>query len=337
MNSATDFSKFGGVPFTLTKGLIGGSQPEIGWDFGWIPPERRDGEMDDFHSSAIVEMPEFKIFGKRERDDEKKVGLWNCAKAANNGQHFKVFYQKTGSCVGNGGGQATWYLSAVEVVRLKDPEQVLLPFYLLPYGRSRTYAGLRGRGDGSLGSAFAKAIRTDGIISADTPGLPKWDDSEGITWGASEEMNWSDGESIAPKWLEMSRKHLVQTTAQCSNADAVRDAIRNYYPCTIASNWGGMMKCPVKGGDNPVLLNSRQGTWNHQMSVIGWQDHPTLGELFCILNSWGFSAHGTPPDDAPPGSFWVSKADMDSIARQGETFAFSQFQGFPAQSFVWDI
>lgn len=239
-------------------------------------------------------------------------------------------------CVGNGGGQATWYLSAAEVVRLRDPEQVILPFYLLPYGRSRFHAGMRGRGDGSFGSAFAKAIRTEGILPATTEGLPKWTDQGGITWGSSVEYEWSDGAAIPSKWMEMSKKHLVKTTAQLRSADDAREALRNYYPCTIASDWGGQMR-PTQQGEPAVLLNRRTTTWMHQMSLQGWWDHPTLGEIFYILNSWGVDAHGQPPDDAPPGGFWVKKSEMESIIRQGDSFAFSQFDGFPAQDLSWYI
>ena len=59
----------------------------------------------------------------------KQAFLWDFTKAANGGKHYRTFFQKTGSCVGNGGGQAVWYLSAMEVIRLGDREQVLLPFY----------------------------------------------------------------------------------------------------------------------------------------------------------------------------------------------------------------
>lgn len=332
-----DYSMYGGTPYVsrLNPGPVayGADPAQQVWGFGWIPPDDRTSEEQQIVEATIAEMPRFEISG-RKSDDPKKAVMWECSKVVNNGQHFRTFYQKTGSCVGNGGGQATWYLSAVEVVRLKDPEQALLPFYLLPYGRSRMYAGMRGRGDGSFGSAFAKAIRTDGVLPANTEGLPKYTDEGGISWGSSAEYEWSDGEAIAAKWLEKSRKYIVKTTAQLKSADDAREALRNYYPCTIASDWGGQMSPSVQDG---VLLNRRVTTWQHQMSLQGWWDHPTLGEIFYILNSWGVGAHGQPPDDSPPGGFWVKKADVENIVRQGDSFAFSQFDGFPAQDLSWYV
>jgi hypothetical protein len=236
------------------------------------------------------------------------------------------------NCVGNGLGQAVWYLSAWEVARLNDPEQVSLPFWLLAYGKSRQYAGMRGRGEGSWGTTAARAAREDGFVGAAESGLPQPSDEGGLTWGRDAELTWSDGAAVPAAWLEKSRKHLIKTTAQCKSAEDVAAAVQNGYPCTIASNWGGAMRPSVVDG---VLLNMRKTTWNHQMMVPGWWDHPTLGEIFYILNSWGVDTHGTCPSGAPPGGFWIRKADMEAIVRQEETFALSQFDGFPSQDFSW--
>jgi hypothetical protein len=295
----------------------------------------RSDEQNQLHSQLCSEMIPLQILG-RDDDNRKQVKLWDFSRKANEGKHFPTFRQITGSCVGNGGGQALWYLSAVEVIRLGDPEAVLLPFYLLPYGRSRLYGGLRGRGEGSFGSAFAKAIRVDGILPATTSGLPQPREENGLTWGRDAELNWSDGSTIADGWLQQSRKFLVQSTAAVRNLDEVRSAIRNYYPITIASSWGGMMLPPLVGTPS-VRLNRRVTTWHHQMCVVGWQEHPQLGELYYVLNSWGPTVHGSPASDEPPGGFWIDAREMDSIARSGECFAFSQFQGFPAQDFSWLI
>lgn len=242
------------------------------------------------------------------------------------------------NCVGNGLGQALWYLSSVEVVRLKDPEQVILPFWLIPYGRSRYYGGMRGRGEGSFGSTAAKAIMVDGVVPYNTAGLeqPTMNENDGITWGSSVEMKWSDGAAISNDWLEKSRKHLVKSAANIPNADAAWEAVSNWYPLTIASSWGGQMKPSVQGSPG-VLLNRRVTTWQHQMSVIGRYRHPTLGKLFYVLNSWGPRTHGTCPTGAPPGGFWITFAEMEYICRQQEVFALSQFNGFPSQNFRWRV
>ena len=199
---------------------------------------------------------------------------------------------------------------------------------MLPYGKSRERDGLRGRGSGSFGDAFAKAAMEDGFLSAKQKGLPPFSTSggEGITWGKEQELVWSDGARIPRKWLDIARKFIIKSAAKVRNATEAREAIRNGYPLTIASDWGGMMTPPVKEG---VRLNRRVTKWMHQMCVIGWWNHPVLGEIFYVLNSWGVNAHGEPAGDEPPGGFWVQASEIDYIARQGDTFAFSRFDGFP--------
>lgn len=296
-------------------------------NFGWIPPRDRTATQQGLHERYVNEMPAFDLVGAY-RDKEKAV-LWECSLAL--GGHFLVFRQETGSCVGNGGGQAVWYLSAAQAVR--DRQRVLpeLPFYLLPYGRSRYYAGMLGEGEGSFGSAMAKALKEDGIVSAKESDLPRWDESDGITWGQRTEMKWSAGEKIPRQWLDRSQQHLVKTASPVTSADQAIAALQNYYPLTCASDWGGRMQCSV-AGNPPVLLNEHVDQWMHQMCCIGYWRHPELGDLFYILNSWGPNAHGRPPDDAPPGGFWIRRKDMEYIIGRGEVFALSQFVGFPAQA-----
>lgn len=233
------------------------------------------------------------------------------------------------NCVGAGGCNAWMTLACVEACRLNDAEIPVVPFWLLPYGRSRYYLGDRSPGEGSTGSTFAKAAREDGVIPANSPGLPPFTRTDGLVWGSSVEMKWSDGDNPdTMRLLPDSRKHLVKTTAQCRNADDVREAIRNGYPCTAASMYAHR---PGVTGNPPVLLGRHSGEWSHQMSLLAWWDHPSLGEIFWLMNQWGLDAHGRDPAGGPPGGVWITKADVDWICRD-EVFAFSQFDGFPAQT-----
>lgn len=298
-------------------------------DGGWIPPEKRTTAQNDIDSAIKSSIPQLDILGPQTAVD--KLVLWDFSKKVNGGKHFTTFFQQTGSCVGNGGGQAIWYLSAMDNARLGKNIIPKTPFYLLPYGRSRFYGGMRGEGVGSFGSTFAKAVMQDGILPFDAANLPPMTDQGGLTWGKEVEYTWSDGARISEAWLNQSRSFLVKSAAKCNSTKDVWDALANGYPCTIASSWGGQMRPSVQGGSVPVLLNRRVTTWQHQMCIIGIWNHPTLGRIFLVLNSWGVNAHGTPPDDAPPGSFWVLESEIDYIVRQDETFAFSQFVGFPSQ------
>lgn len=297
---------------------------------GWIPPHERDAAMTAAHDAVIAATPNLVIVGAPPDTGTGRVHLWDCWKTARPAG-WPGIHQITGSCVGAGGGNALFSLAAADVVKRRDPERIEVPFWLLPYGISRMLLGLHSRGDGSSGSTFAEAVKR-GHLPANTPGLPSFTETaSGLVWGERAELDWSQGRKVATKWTEEAKQFPVKSTALCRSSDDVRDAIRSYFPVTIASNWGGLMRPGVSGsGENARLINRRSTTWNHQMSVQGWEDNPEHGELFFILNQWSAEAHGRCPSGAPAGGFWVKRKDMDDIVRQGESFAFSQFDGFPA-------
>lgn len=243
--------------------------------------------------------------------------------------HFLTFDQKQGSCVGNGGGQAGRYRNAFEVYA-GDMDKLIVPFWLLAYGKSREFGGLNNRGDGSFGSTMARAMREIGMPDAGLSTFPRWDDQggRGLTWGARAELDYSVGRNLAADELALAKNHLVLEVEQVTSLDALEAAILiDGKTATCASNWGGSMQCPVKGGDHPVLLNARRGTWMHQMCILACWHHPTLSRIWYILNSWSISAHGTPPDDSPPGGFWVQDRDMGDIVGQDEVFVLGGYQG----------
>lgn len=328
MNEASFFKSVGGkIPY------LGRETPM--WNFGRIAPEDMDEKQKEADRLAKANFIEFKLAGENDESREQAF-LWDFSKKANKGQHFETFYQQTGSCVGNGLGQAMWYLQAVESIRLGDAELVKTPFWLLPYGRSRAIAGMHGRGEGSFGSAIAEAMRVDGIVEADIQELPQPVSSDGLTWGSHAEMEWSDGDAIKEKWLSLSRKHLVKSAAQMKNSTEARQALLNYYPLTIASMFGTSPLVPKVVGTPPVRLAKRTDSWGHQMCVIGVVKHPELGWIYYVLNSWGTKVHGEPCGSygEPPGGFWITDSDMDWICRD-ECFAYSQFDGFPTQNVSW--
>src|SRR5437870_12885287 len=193
-----DLTRFGG------RRLFRGAGQR--WDFGWRSPEVRTPREMACHAAALASMPAFRIDGAG--NDDKKVCLWDCWRhptvvAETGGKVFPGFHQLTGSCVGNGGGNTVFSLAAVEVVRLGDPEQALIPFWPLPYGRSRALAGMHGRGEGSMGSSFAQAMRDDGIVEASLNGLPAFKDDDGIYYTAGIEMTWSDGDRVPAALLTL--------------------------------------------------------------------------------------------------------------------------------------
>jgi hypothetical protein len=327
---AISYASVGGKPYRPRVASFAQSGPIF--DFGWIPLDDRTPEERERHEKIVSEMPDFRISGSTAYDRKRSrlIETWsNPTVAAKIGYVYPGVRQTTGCCVGAGGGNAIFSLIAAEVLRTGDYEKITVPFWLLTYGRSRYRGGMRGRGEGSFGSAFAEAIRLDGVIDAKETDLPRFENSNGLSWGSNNEMTWSDGGAISQSWMDKAKVHLVKTTAACKSADDVREALMNWYPVTIASMWG--CDSPRVQGTPGVLLGTRNTSWSHQMSIHDWWEHPSLGEIFWIQNQWGLNAHGKCPSGMPLGGMWTTKADVDWICKTGEVFAFSQFDGFPEQ------
>jgi hypothetical protein len=295
--------------------------------FGWIPHEDRTSEQKEIHEAIVREMPSFQIVGDLPFESDRMF-LWDIAKKLNGGKHLPCLYQQVGSCVGHGKANAEWYLQVCQIAVGGRNDRLVLPYEPYGYAQSRVCAGIRGGGDGSTGSGAAKAAMKYGVLSSELPNLPAFERGEKtITFSGSVDRSW--GRAGAPEnWITEGFKHLVKTTALVRSAEDVKKALQNLYPVTIASNWGGQMRPSVRDG---VLLNRRVTSWAHQMSVIAWWKHPSLGDIFYILNSWSHTAHGEDPAGGPPGGFWVLASDMDYITRQGDSYAYSDVNGFPSR------
>lgn len=266
----------------------------------------------------------FQIRGVDHDHTKARAVLWD-ASVVVQGKHLATFRQEIGDCVGSGAKQAVDYLQCVEMVRTGETEfKAVYEPYHYACGRMAPDCGAgRIRGpDGSIGSDQAHALTLYGVLAGDLPGLEPY--------SAKVVKQWAVRMPEA-RWLQEGKKHLVRSAAPVRSADEVREAICNGYPITIASSWGGQMRPPAKDGR---LVNHRVTTWQHQMCIIGYDGATGKEPYWYILNSWGEDAHGKPPDDAPPGGFWVTRKDVEFIVRQGDSFALSQFDGFPAQEWV---
>ncbi len=300
---------------------------------GWINPDVRTTAVKETHNNIMGAMPAFKIIGQFQA--VQKVCLWDAARSVL-GKDLPCYYQSIGSCVGQGKAKTESYtlLNTVLADMTQKYEELYEPY---GYAQSRVCAGITGGSDGSTGSGAAEAATKFGaLFLIYAPELAKTitygDDGKTLNQPGSVEKSW--GQHGAPaQYIPLGQKQLIKSTANLKNTDQVRDAIVNKYGVACASNWGGAMKPQVKNG---VLLNRRQTTWNHQMSVSAYWDHPDLGEIFWIQNSWGWFVHGICPSGAPGGGFWISKSDMQFICDQGEVFAYSPFlEGFPADWVPW--
>lgn len=236
-----------------------------------------------------------------------------------------------GSCVGEGGSGSVELLQCVEIAINGEHSSYKPVSAAAAYALSREAGGMLGGGDGSTGSAMAKALEKMGSVSCQTAGDTNGVDGTAQTHAALAKK-W--GRTGLPAELKAdARKHLIKSVALVRSADEIKVALQNGYPVFVCSNVG----FEGNGGyrrdaDGRVY---RGGNWAHCMYIAGYRADR---QWFCLVNSWGPQ---TPPGPKtlgqPDGSGWITKADMDAIARQGDSYAISQHDGWPAQKIDWIV
>jgi len=306
-------------------------QTQVDVDLDVTPPEAREGwagpEAVKQAEPLVRGMPAFRIVGAPQDNERANVRLWEFAKAINGGEHLPNTPQQIGDCVSWGCKNAIDYLQCVQIARGPPPAQEFKPsFAPYFYGVSRVLIG-QGRisGDGSVGAWAAEGARVYGVLAAEFAGVPRYSGDVARRWGRK---------GPPEEFVRHAQQFPVRTVSPVRSSMDVRDAICNGYPVTIASNWGGRMRPREVDGR---LVNERRGSWNHQMCIIGYDGETGREPYYYVLNSWGAAAHGDPPDDAPPGGFWIRERDVEYIVKQGDSFAFSNFAGFPAQELDFQI
>ena len=241
------------------------------------------------------------------------------------GKDTDNYPQEIGDSVSFGAKNAGEYLMATERLMKGDREKwaPVFPPYL--YGTGRVFIG-RGQfngSDGSLGSWMADAVIKYGVLRSDFDGVPKYSGRVASKWG--------DTPGPDKKFVEEGKLHPVKSAALVNTWDELVEAISNGYPCTTASDIGYSMT-PSSDG-----FHRQTDSWGHQMCIIGVDDGYKNGSdpYAIILNSWG-DCHGQLKDfdngtQLPVGTLRVRRKDIEKHLRQDETYAYSNFDGFPEQ------
>lgn len=252
------------------------------------------------------------------------VKLWD-ATVKVLGRHTDNYPQQVGDCVSFGSKNAIEYLICGRIARDGPNTEFDRVSTHYIYGISRVQVGKRQvRGDGSVGAWAATGVRTFGVLSLDDPGCPPYSGAIARAWGSA---------GPPDDMIRVAMQRMVKTTAPIRSALECRDAICNGYPVTIASDYGST---DIKPRDGQMVAR-RNTRWMHQMCVVGYDGSRGPAGRFYVLNSWGAAAHPAPLGDEPPGGFWVEASDMDYITKQGDSWAYSDFDGFPAQRLEIDV
>ncbi len=295
--------------------------------FGWMPRDKRSVIAQDHIEKLLDGLPKFKIDNPKGSPAGQRVVLWDFARKVYGGKHLPTFRQEIGDCVSMGAANVVNYLQCMQIIR-EGKNQIYHPAYQpYIYGISRIQigGGRLGGGDGSVGAWAAEGMKKYGVLRADFPGVAPYSGSVAKKWGARP--------GPPSSFIAEAKQYLVKTYSQVNSYEDVIEALYNGYPVTVASNRGFQMAPRVDKGKS---WGSPSGSWAHQMCFPGFDDDSRRPGCY-LLNSWGASAHGTPADDAPPGGFWIDADVVTAMCRQDDSFAFSQFDGFPGQELDFSL
>lgn len=262
---------------------------------------------------------------------DEDVFLWQAVRKVNNRGppwYPSVNQQSVGCCVGcaykhcadvsqataiASGAAFQWKPVSVEVI----------------YGGSRVeVGGGRISGDGSVGAWAAKWVKDYGVVP-----MAKYDAVDLTTFSPARAREF--GRTGVHASIEsLAKEHPVKGTALVKSWADVKRAVQQGYPVAVCSDQGFTMSRDSTGRARP------QGTWSHAMSIIAVRaakDGRAEGGF--VLNSWGDQAHTGPvwPADAPVAGFWADANVIDRMVRQGDSFALSGVQGFPARALDWFV
>ena len=223
-----------------------------------------------------------------------------------------------------GWSNAVAYRQGFQIAQEQRNEILKIPFPPYMYGVSRVQIGKRqlGRGAGSVGAWAAQGSISYGVYPTDQALADGFKYSGGLAdnWG------WNGAPAGTVKFAKDFR---IKTVSQVRSWEDARDALVHGYPVTVASNVGFTGPFVVRDGKK---WGTARGQWGHQMCFIGCEDQPGHEKGCYIINSWGADAHPKPLNDEPPGGFWVNWQTVQSMVGQGDSWAYSDFDGFPADA-----
>lgn len=235
---------------------------------------------------------------------------------------FPIHKQTIGDCVSHGWSLGIDILKCVEILIKGEREKFVAETATeFTYGISREIVNQLGRWDGSNGSWAAKGVMEVGTILRQKYSVDGKEEDLSVYSGQKAGQWAAKG---TPDWLDtIAREHPVKTTALVTNFSDACKAIKNGYPIPVCSGYGFSSSRDSDG------FARKSGSWAHCMLLMACRfDRP--GAL--CMNSWGPDWISGPKwGDQPEGSFWIDEKVCDGMLREQDSFAISNFVGYPEQ------
>lgn len=256
------------------------------------------------------------LMAKAANDDKNALLYEACKKVT--GDNLPAHKQSIGCCESEGWSSGVDYLQCVEIAlggKAFDYEAISHGVF---YGLGREVANMLGGGDGCYGGAMAKAAVQFGCVSNADAKDSDTDDTLAKEYGSR---------GVPADLKALAKKHLVKTTSLVKSADEAKAALQNGYPVPISSDQGFSMERDSDG------MCRAEGSWAHCMLLIGYRGDK---KWFCILQSWGKNTPSGPTALGQPDcSFWAEWDAVDHMLKQEDSFAASNFDGYPSRDIPW--
>jgi hypothetical protein len=313
-----------GLSLALVAGLflLSPVSPPEPRGFGWI----RDPQASESIASKLP-CPRFQDTDAFRNDEPgpDDVYLWDACRKVTGDLLPPRDQGSVGACVGFGTAAAVEHLMCVQAaVAARETFRELAPEII--YAGSRVeIGGNRIRGDGSVGAWAARFVHDYGVLPRDN--YRRLD----LTIYDAKRCR-SLGRTGVPDDLEpIAKEHPVRAITNVRSFEECRAAIRNGYPMIVCSSQGFTMTRDADGFCQP------SGTWMHCLAIVGIRGGDRPGAF--LLNSWGAKTHSGPrgAGNPSPAGFWADAEIVDRMLHEGDSWAFSEFEGFPARKLDWDV
>ena len=241
------------------------------------------------------------------------------------GQKYVPHHQGGPDCVSQAAALGVDFLASVQIAIKRAPQRWVAKAATEPiYGGSRVEIGGGNlSGGGSTGHWAAEWLSSYGsLLRQEYPtghDFRRYDASKAAKYG----------EQGCPDSLEpIAKLHPVKKVAICRSYADLCDLVYNGMPVMVCSNVG-FGSSGSRTRDSEGFLTRKRRAWYHAMLFGGYDDAYRRKGALCF-NSWGERwIDGPVRGPQPTSTFWVDANTVDSMLRQGDSFAFSAYVGIP--------
>ena len=296
--------------------------------FGWVPSKRETAKFKARERQPYFAQQAKSLAGTGRG---KRSFLWKYMEAVTGGP-IVPHVQTVGDCVSQEYGLGIDILNCVQIAHGRGAWRGKAATEII-YAGARVEVGAGSiRGDGCHGSWAATWCRDFGILLRQPYLDGKYDFT---TYSGSKARKWAHicgnctewGGGVPNELEPLCMEHSLKTATLATSWEQVRDSVCNGYPVVLCAKQGFKTTRDSDG----VLPPRWSDPWNHATLVIGVDD-TTDRPIGILANSWGEDwIDGPPIHEQPAGSFAADADIIDRMASQEDSYALSNYVGYPRQ------